>query len=850
MRKFLTPLKYLSWRASLMVTALLAAVLAIVVLAHGAPPALDLRFGDTTIHFAVDRAWSFFPGDCVGIEWELEGIESLYIEGWGEIGWGEQPFCPEINRSSPMIEVRAQDGIYRQLRLGVHFLPDLLLYLGGFVGVVGSILLALYYVWTHHLDRPLPWRWLLVISSLLTVVGAQLYLSPTELPVVEENDGQVVARMWAENERLVFPGECVDVGWSVVGARSLRLNGEAVDANQNPGRAEHCAVDGGAATLEVITMDGSLRVYMLPIPALFGAVAHLPIFFYWSVFGLLLAALIFLPLAFEKAQANWRGARTDYLAIGGCAFVVLLLYLPFGFDSIAQLESWFVPLHFEGGSTSFHPESFGRFLLRVPYALAIIIDSESFVGFHLVHYALLTAKMALLYAILRQLNVRTLYAFLTAVLFMVYPVNSALLSLRSLGINNNMFWLLLATYSALDYLKHPRRLTFVGLLLALVMNVASYEAALVLIFVLPLFLWLRSSRLCWRNANLTIYWYLAPVFKIAYIIILFLTDRPFYESGSLGAGAGSGFLPANVFETVVQVISRVYPQTFLYGWQQALTALGQNMWWLPTISALAVVGGLAVYFARRDKTVAPPIRKIGMSLMGGLFFIMPAIGTLMWFPFYNSGDWRIYFYVSIGAAIVILSLVMLLTARLKRQRLRDAVVIALVLLLMLPAISRLFAQHNQLIHSADEKAKILYQILVRAPRPHPGVDYVMMTPMNIETMREQGISELMVAGMFDSAMLVLYQDHAPRASYICVTTADCSNAFNHEMIFDSAAPEDLLKHTLFFELRQDHTVRLIRDPISYLNLDIDVPYDASLLYDANAPLPPRAATMLGAALRE
>ena len=500
--------------------------------------------------------------------------------------------------------------------------------------------------------------------------------------------------------------------------------------------------------------------------------------------------------------------------------------------------------------TAFHSENFGRFWLGVSFALGKIIDSESFAGFHLVHYALLTAKTVLLFAIIRQLNVRTLYAFLAAVLFMVYPVNGALLSTRSLVINNNVFWLLLAAYTVLDYIDNPRRLTFVGVLLALVMNVASYEAALALIFALPLFLWLRSGRLCWRNANLTIYWYLAPVFKIAYIIILFLTDRPFYESGSLGAGAGSGFLPANVFETVVQVISRVYPQTFLYGWQQALTALGQNMWWLPTISALAVVGGLAVYFARRDTTVAPPIRKIGMSLMGGLFFIMPAIGTLMWFPFYNSGDWRIYFYVSIGAAIVILSLVMLLTARLKRQRLRDAVVIALCLLLMLPALSRLFSQQYRLIHSADEKAKILHQILEQVPRPHPGVDYVMMTKMNIETMREQGVSELILGHMFDSAMSVLYQDHAPRAAYVCVSTVDCSNAFNHEMIFDSAAPEDLLQRSLFFELRLDHTVRLIRDPISYLNLDIDVPYDASLLYDANAPLPLRAATMLGAALRE
>ena len=59
-----------------------------------------------------------------------------------------------------------------------------------------------------------------------------------------------------------------------------------------------------------------------------------------------------------------------------------------------------------------------------------------------------------------------------------------------------------------------------------------------------------------------------------------------------------------------------------------------------------------------------------------------------------------------------------------------------------------------------------------------------------------------------------------------------------------------LKRTLVFRLNDDLSVDLIEDPAAFLGLDIDIPYDASQLYDADAPLPPRATTMLGAALRD
>jgi len=53
----------------------------------------------------------------------------------------------------------------------------------------------------------------------------------------------------------------------------------------------------------------------------------------------------------------------------------------------------------------------------------------------------------------------------------------------------------------------------------------------------------------------------------------------------------------------------------------------------------------------------------------------------------------------------------------------------------------------------------------------------------------------------------------------------------------------------FLALADDYTVDLVEDPAAWLSLNGAAPYDAGALYDAEAPLPPRAETMLSAALR-
>ncbi len=825
---------------TLIIAALAICLIFVVTVSHSPAPAIDLKSGDTAIFLSAQRAWTFYPGDCLTFEWQLEGIESLHIDGAGAIGWGELDYCPDINATSPLFEVRAQNGIYRALKLPVQHLPDLLFYLAGFVIFVGSPLLALYYFWLRQLDRPLPLHWILLGGMLLIALGAWLRLTPHDAPLIDEP----AVRIWADHDRSLFPHECVRVWWSAPGAQSIHFNGRAIVNDENPAYAEHCAEDGEEAQIEVIKDAGANASYSLAIPALFPQRTVPPPFFYASLLGILLGIAVYAPLLWRYARARLGGAaRTDWLAVAGCFLVVFLLYLPFGFDSSGHWEEWIIHGYTEGGTLSFYvTEAVSRPWVMVPHTLAYLISSDSFIGYHLVNFAQYAGRMALLYIILRQLGVAPLYAFLTAILFMVYPVNDALMTLRRLPKNFSVLTLLLSTALFIDYCKTPRRLTLLGVWLGLLFSVNSNETGYALILIVPPLLWLRDRRFSWRRLNLSAIWYIVPAFKLASVLLLLANARDFYQSGLLSAPSDPGAPGVSVFDTIFEVLGLVYPQSFVHGWADALATLAENMWWPPTLAILALVALFSWHCIRNGESdEAPTIPQIALSLAAGLALVFAAVGVLMWLPLYRHDPWRMYLLVPVGAAVSAVSLILLLASPIRAGLRRNAAVLGLCLLLMAPAVSRLFLQHHHFNESARAKAHVLYQVLEIAPKLAPGTQVALVTDMGHAALRARGVFDLLHNDMLNSALYALYQADASEYAYFCHSIDQCGDFSGDETIFD--AP-DLLARTLVFALQDDLSVDLIADPAAYLSIDQAPPYELGALYEAEAPLPPRASTML------
>ena len=91
---------------------------------------------------------------------------------------------------------------------------------------------------------------------------------------------------------------------------------------------------------------------------------------------------------------------------------------------------------------------------------------------------------------------------------MVYPVNSDLLSLRSLPNQFSVMSLLAAAFLMLEYRESPSRLGLLGVWLGLVFNVVTNETAYAIILVAPL-LWVspftaRSLAKCEPNSDLVL----------------------------------------------------------------------------------------------------------------------------------------------------------------------------------------------------------------------------------------------------------------------------------------------------------------------------------------------------------
>lgn len=839
-------------RIAVIAAALAAGFLFLLTVINSPTPTIDLEFGDAKILISSDRDWTLFPGDCVNLSWRLAGIASLHVDGAGKIGVDEMRFCPDINATSPLFEVRAQNGIYRSFRLNIHHLPDLLFYLAAFVTLIGAPALAIYYLCLRRLDGPLPVCWLLLLGMALIAVGAWLRLTPHEPAVIEASNERYALRIWADHDRVLFPHECVRVWWSVVGAASVRFNGREILSDSNPAYSRHCAEDGDISALDVVDESGMSETYHLAIASHFPHDAVPPPFFYLSTLGIILSLLIYAPLlARQLRESRSRGARGDLLSILGCFFVVFVLQLPFGFDSNGHWEEWIIHGYTEGGTLSFYAtEAVSRPFVMTPHTLAYMISSETFIGYHLVNFMQYAGRMALLYIILRQLGASPLYAFLTAILFMFYPVNDNLMTLRRLPKNFSVLTLLLSTALFLDYCRHPKRLTLLGLWLALLFCVNSNETGYAVVLVVPLLLWLRERRLTWRAVNLSVIWYIVPAFKLMSVAFLLAIGRDFYQSGLISAGANAQEPASTIFDTIVEVLGIVYPQTFVHGWRDALDSLEMNLWWLPTLAMMACVGLIAWHHIRRQELEpAPTAKQLGLSAMGGLLLILAAVGVLMWIPLYREDPWRMYLYVPIGAAIAVFSLLMLLTAPMRDRRLRDIAVAGACLALLMPTASRLFVQQHRFVESAYTKARILRQIIEIAPAVAPNTQVVLVTEIDHIEMGERDIKDFINDDMLNSALRVLYQDRAPELAYGCHSLQYCGEFSGDETIFSTAAPGDLLGRTLVFALADDHTVELVEDPAAWLSLGSDAPYDAGALYDADAPLPPRAETMLSAALR-
>ncbi len=557
----------------------------------------------------------------------------------------------------------------------------------------------------------------------------------------------------------------------------------------------------------------------------------------WQYFGVATAIVLYLSLAIQALRQGLKHRRiADFVVVSSFLALIGLLYLPFGFDTIGQWEEWYGRGFFEGYyRRRLYTELAYRSWLLLPQALGYLIDTESFAGFNMSFALFLWGKLAMFYGIMRHLGLRQLCAFLITMLFCVYPVDSGLMNLRSMALQFSFLNLLGAIYLVLHYMRNPTLTGLAGVLLALALSVGAYEAQYALILVIPLLWWVRIRRPRWREVNLTVIWYLAPALKLIYLVLLVLTGRGFYRSNYVYAGTE---FSDNLIPDTIDNLLAVYRRTFVLGWSDALADLGRTNWLPLTFAMVALSAVVAWYLWKREPSqsyVYVNERKTLLAFLTGTLLIGPAVGVLIWFNYYSQDLWRLYLHVPGPAAIAFFSLIALLASRIPRERFRDPAIMILCFLFIVPGVSRLILQHEHFVLSANNKRRVLQQIVEIAPELKSETRVLVLSDMPRDVRLSKHIEELK-SNMIGSALYVVYGGGVSGLGSMCLSAENCY------LISDWA---DHLSDTLVFLLRDDLSLELVKEPATIFSEFDDQTYDVTRLYNPDAPLPQRAYTMLG-----
>ena len=731
-------------------------------------PAIHSEFGGATIDISASSAWSILPGDCLTVRWNVEGIQSIYIDGQGKIGWGDMEYCPSFKQSSPQYNITAKDGTLRNFALDIYYLPNQVVACLLLVAIASFFLLACYYLVTLKLDEPPPLKLYMLLVLAIAVLGCLLGVASgvISIPRILSKVGVVFA---------------------------------------NPS---------------------------------------------WQYFGLALAGIVFIPLLLGSIRQGLKYRRAqEFVAIAGFFVFLLLLYLPFGFDVGGNAEEWIFQAYFEGRPSEASGELGSRVWILVPHALANIIGVEMFAAYHIVNFLMFWGKLILLYGILRRLRVTPFISFLCTMLFIAYPVNPLLMSLRSIQHTFSLLSLLAALYLALETSEEASRSRLAGVCLGTLFSVGAYEAGYAVILAIPLVWLLHSKAKTWRNFNVTAIWYLFPVVKIVYLLLLSVSNQGIYGEHWVGGTPANIPFTAGWFGHYADILVTVYRRTFFDGWNEALNFLGDSSWIAQSLAGVAVTGIVAVHLAHRSRVCPMPTkRQTGLALLAGLLFVLPSVGVLMWLEQFNRGLWRMYIFVPVGAAAVAVSLIILITKHIKNVQLRKYVIICICSILMFPALLRLFAQHEHIVKIADIKANVLMQVVEQVPAIDSDALMILLTDMGL---RELGDNYLYPfrRGPFDSAIHLLYQERRPLLAVLCWGDGKC-NPYDSELTdYDISDVVTDVSKLVLLRLHEDLTVELLYEVPVELGIENSDHYDVTRLVDSEAPLPARAVTMLAFARR-
>ena len=194
--------RFLAGRRALALLILNVALLVVLVLAiHFTPiQQIESSFGSASISITADRAWTLLPGQCATVRWDLEGIQSLYVNGEGKVGHDEMEFCPTPGARNLVFAVTAATGQSRNFTITIQ--PDLPSALASWLAMAALMLplfVAGYFLATLRLTPSVarePAVLLALLSLLLGILLWQAARPASASAILDQMERVFSSRSW------------------------------------------------------------------------------------------------------------------------------------------------------------------------------------------------------------------------------------------------------------------------------------------------------------------------------------------------------------------------------------------------------------------------------------------------------------------------------------------------------------------------------------------------------------------------------------------------------------------------------------------------------------------------------
>jgi len=384
----------------------------------------------------------------------------------------------------------------------------------------------------------------------------------------------------------------------------------------------------------------------------------------WYIYcGLFL--FIYIPIilwfVYTQIQTLVKPDNRNYIFIGVLFLLIpLIIWLPQGFSSYPHWEIWTIKTYFSGGE--YQPltrEMATRLSILVPHTLIHFFESDSYFLYNLTHLLLTSLKGLLVFAILKKFNITDALTLPIALLFIVYPTFTEALSLRNFTVLTSVVLFLSAVYSFLTYVDNENRLYLITFFVSMYFSVTYNEYTFLLILAFPVLLLAKIGKINVRWVQLTVVWYILP---FAYAVYYYLISQvtPAYGTQHI---TPSGTL----IETLSVNFSNTFSLLFWSNWVDTITQKASSPAVVFVSIIVAVIVSVAIYRLMPSHVQTDKANKY-LALIG-LGFAVVGLTAIM-FSIFNRDQiqWRIYSMGSLGASIVILSILYIFLCNILKQR--------------------------------------------------------------------------------------------------------------------------------------------------------------------------------------